>query len=622
MRDDGDYEIIRESFSNLSSGDTLKAEWVGLTQRFTVHFEDSNQPIRGNGSLPTVVQPIAAPTAHSEAAPSEDLPALRITQVVEFAYDQRSFKNTVTVQNAGSTALDSVRYMRNVDPDQDFDTYGDFHTSNQITVQQTSDGEARVRAIGLTSGIGLSYFSTDARARVSTFGFTNMDPYDVAAYDHAGVYEWDGWTDANVYLSAKGSVTADQAITICADLGTIQPGQQQTFVYYTGFEAVPKYTIRASAGSGGTISPSGDITVYQGASESFDVHADTGYSIAGVLVDGAPVSLSSPTSMTYTFSNVAKNHTIAALFMRPDAMAPVIDLPDGVPQSAVGSPYDLHLVVTDDTSIADVGIFENGQRVGGSFTGGELRVRLSLPDGQHQLVIVAVDGIGNRTERAITLVVDTRPPVLTIDPPASVSTAMFTLTGSAVDAVSGLASLTINDEAVIPFLDGSFSVKLALVKGANAFVIEAVDRAGNITSQTFTVTYGGTSTAPSSIYAVLTIGSMDIEVNGMTRKMDAAPFIKDGRTLLPIRALIEALGGSVQWNPSTETATVMLGSRTVALTIGSPTALVNGTPITLDVAPMIVKGRTFLPLRAVAENIGLDLAWEPVSRTVSLTYWP
>jgi hypothetical protein len=37
---------------------------------------------------------------------------------------------------------------------------------------------------------------------------------------------------------------------------------------------------------------------------------------------------------------------------------------------------------------------------------------------------------------------------------------------------------------------------------------------------------------------------------------------------------------------------------------------------------MIVGSRTFLPLRAVAENLGLDLAWEPISRTISLTYWP
>jgi hypothetical protein len=82
------------------------------------------------------------------------------------------------------------------------------------------------------------------------------------------------------------------------------------------------------------------------------------------------------------------------------------------------------------------------------------------------------------------------------------------------------------------------------------------------------------------------------------------------------------LGGTVQWDPSTRTATVLLGSRTVALTIGSKTALVNGAPITLDVAPEIKNGRTFLPLRALAENLGLDLAWEPISQTISLTYWP
>jgi hypothetical protein len=209
-----------------------------------------------------------------------------------------------------------------------------------------------------------------------------------------------------------------------------------------------------------------------------------------------------------------------------------------------------------------------------------------------------------------------------MDPPSSVSSPTLVLTGSAIDAVSGLASLTINGEPVIPFLDGSFSETLALVKGANTILVEAKDKAGNSTSQTFTVTYRSPSSAPSSTYVVLTIGSADMEVNGMTRKLDAAPFIKDGRTLLPIRSLIEALGGSVEWNATTKTATVMLCSRTIVLTIGSTTALVNGKAITLDVAPMIVKGRTFLPLRAVAENVGLDLAWEPVSRTISFTYWP
>ncbi|MBA4365361.1 MAG: hypothetical protein C0398_05070 [Coprothermobacter sp.] len=587
----GDEDVIKESVTDLSSVDVLRAQWVGST---------------GDGNK------------------------LRVTQVVQFRYDQRFFRNTITLQNTGTTPLESVRYMRNVDPDQDRDLHGTYYytTDNEIVVQQTADGKALVRATGLASGVSIFYYSADARVRVSTFGFTNTDPYATAAYDQAGVYNY------YTYISPKGSVIEDQAISICADLGTLEPGHQQTFVYYTSLDAdfqdalddienEAEYVIRASAGAGGTIDPVGEIPVSGGASQSFTITATPPNMIASVVVDGKSVSLTGLNSMTYTFGKVMANHTIRAEFRFMDVMAPVIELPDGVPQSAVGSPYDLHLVVTDDTSIADVGIFENGQRVGGSYTGGDIRVRLTLPDGRHELIIVAVDGVGNRTERAIILVVDTRPPVLTVDPPSSVSTATLTLTGSAIDAVSGLASLTVNGELVVPFLDGSFSVKLALVKGVNTFVIEATDRAGNTTSQSFAVTYSASSPgAPSSIYVVLTIGSADMEVNGLTRRLDAAPFIKDGRTLLPIRALIEALGGSVQWNPSTKTATVALGSRTVALTIGSTTALVNGTPITLDVAPMIVKGRTFLPLRAIAENLGLDLAWEPVSRTVSLTYWP
>jgi hypothetical protein len=571
-------DVIRESFSNLSSGTTLEAQWVGHT---------------GGDNL-------------------------RVTQVVQFEYDQRVFTNTVTLQNVGSTPLESVRYMRNVDPDQDYDTYGNFYTNNQITVQQTADGEARVLAVGLMSGVGLSYYSTDARARVSTFGFSNTDPYDAAAYDQAGVY------DGDVFIAPKGSVIEDQAISICADLGTIQPGQQQTFVYYTGFEVVPQYAILASAGSGGTISPSGDLAVFEGSSRSFVITANKGDSIASVVVDGARVSVTSRATMSYTFSGVTANHTITASFTRPDMLAPVIELPDGVPQSAVGSPYDLHLSVTDDRSVSDVGVFENGQRVGGSLTGGDIRIRLTLPDGRHDLVIVALDGAGNRTERALTLVVDTMPPAIVLAPiPTSVSSPVLTVEGTVRDAVSGLRSFTINGESVVPFSDGSFSEKLTLTKGDNTIIMEAVDNAGHVTSQTFTVKYVvASSSAPSSLYVVLTIGSADMEVNGMTQKMDAAPFIKDGRTLLPIRALIEALHGTVQWNASTKTATVMLGSRTVALTIGSTTALVDGKAVALDVAPVIVKGHTFLPLRAVAENLGLDLAWEPVSKTISFTYWP
>jgi C1A family cysteine protease len=74
---------------------------------------------------------------------------------------------------------------------------------------------------------------------------------------------------------------------------------------------VPTYTITASAGTGGTISPSGSVTVSQGASQTFAIAASSGYQIAGVTVDGTSVGLVS----SYTFSNVTANHTIAATFV-------------------------------------------------------------------------------------------------------------------------------------------------------------------------------------------------------------------------------------------------------------------------------------------------------------------
>ncbi len=70
------------------------------------------------------------------------------------------------------------------------------------------------------------------------------------------------------------------------------------------------YTISASAGTGGTISPTGSVAVSQGLNQSFTIAPSTGYKIAGVMVDGA----SKGAVTSYTFSNVTANHTIAASF--------------------------------------------------------------------------------------------------------------------------------------------------------------------------------------------------------------------------------------------------------------------------------------------------------------------
>ena len=72
----------------------------------------------------------------------------------------------------------------------------------------------------------------------------------------------------------------------------------------------PTYTITATAGSGGSISPSGSVSVNAGANQSFTISPNDGYKISGVIVDGASVGAVS----SYTFGNVATNHTIQASF--------------------------------------------------------------------------------------------------------------------------------------------------------------------------------------------------------------------------------------------------------------------------------------------------------------------
>ena len=520
----GDAEVVRESVSDLSSGDVLQAQWVGSTP-------DS---------------------------------ALRVTQVIRFRADQRFFRNTVTLKNTGTTKLDAVRYMRNVDPDQDEDVSYTFTTTNEITLQQPADGKALVRASGLVTGDSIFYYSTDARARVSTFGFTNTDPYDPPAYDQPGVYNGNSW------IGAYGTVVRDQAISICADLGTLQPGQEQTFVYYTSLDAE-----------------------FTDALEQIEKE---------VPKDGvAPVIL----VPDYSLDSRTITQTLAVI-------------------RAGTTSCDLVTDVTDNASGCDVYVAVDGRVVATSRQVGRSTYRLALHDGVNSVEISATDDAGNRSVLRFVIDADQTGPVLTMDSlPSSTGSSSLMVSGLVTDR-SGVRAVLVNGHAVVLLSDGSFSESIALTKGTNEVVVEASDAYGNTARQEVSVVCSGGSTGSThrSLLVVLTVGQKTMQVNGMPVAVDAAPFIKDGRTLLPIRVLIETLGGTVQWNAQTKTATVALGSRTVALTVGSAKALVNGSPVTLDVAPMIVKGRTFLPLRAVAENLGLDLAWDAASQTISFTYWP
>lgn len=114
--------------------------------------------------------------------------------------------------------------------------------------------------------------------------------------------------------------------------------------------------------------------------------------------------------------------------------------------------------------------------------------------------------------------------------------------------------------------------------------------------------------------------SINVKVEGNYIWFDEqSPIIVDGRTLIPIRSVAEKIGAKVEWEASTETITIIKGGITLSLKIGDKTMQVNGKTFnSLDVAPKVYNGKTLLPIRAVLEKLGYDVQWNEQTRTINI----
>lgn len=112
----------------------------------------------------------------------------------------------------------------------------------------------------------------------------------------------------------------------------------------------------------------------------------------------------------------------------------------------------------------------------------------------------------------------------------------------------------------------------------------------------------------------LTIGSTAMKVDGSTVTMDVAPLIYQNRTFVPLRAVAQAFGGDVNFDNDSRVITIKLGSTTMIMTPGSQSYTVNGKAKTTDAAPYIIAdaGRTMVPFRVIGEELGYDV--EAISR--------
>lgn len=115
-----------------------------------------------------------------------------------------------------------------------------------------------------------------------------------------------------------------------------------------------------------------------------------------------------------------------------------------------------------------------------------------------------------------------------------------------------------------------------------------------------------------------TLGAGSIAIKNNIIKFDSPPYLKGGVTLVPVRAITEELGAEVTWNEDTQTVTISKDNIVIEMTINSTTVLINGNTVDMGIAAEVTSGRTYVPLRFLAETFELAVAWDQETETIDI----
>ena len=181
------------------------------------------------------------------------------------------------------------------------------------------------------------------------------------------------------------------------------------------------------------------------------------------------------------------------------------------------------------------------------------------------------------------------------------------------------ATLTITDTVVF-MSNFDYHFKVVIDAGCTAVLSEEARRVLTVENSGGTVK-AYTRAAPKTTELKLIINQSTAYVNGEAQTLDAAPVIKNSSTMLPVRFVASNLGAKIDWDGKTSTATLTTETVQIVIKIGAPTATVNGVTKEL-VAPAFIdgaSGRSYLPVRFIAENLGASVKWDGATSTATLT---
>ena len=206
----------------------------------------------------------------------------------------------------------------------------------------------------------------------------------------------------------------------------------------------------------------------------------------------------------------------------------------------------------------------------------------------------------------------------------NLSNASFTITGPSTYQGTG-TTYQIKDAPI-----GEYTVTFNAVEGyiTPLSIKKTLDTGGTII---FNANYSKVIEEKGTTIIILYVGNPMMYVNGVEQEIDpgrrTAPVIisKWGRTIVPIQALVESLGGTISWNDIERKVTINFKTVLIELQIDNPKARVNGgekwiDPDNHDVRPTIINSRTMLPLRFIAESLGCNVDWNSNTKAITVTY--
>ena len=575
---------------------------------FVQEFAGSNTTNLGDVKAMKLMQALGTNDLLATLTEGYDAVVTGLKKQLRFHVDNKNGANELNLVGAQVLSLDGVTKNTN------FVKYED------LTFASASNGNYAVELVGLKPGTYLLrvYTSnmvnyTDIEFEVLPLTIKTPDGFDVLTWDNEII------KNSSFYNANKMTFTVIDPLTDNPVLVEIK-ASDIAFVKDDGDESEMKAVVRTRANmnsynSGVNVSISDtDFNPY-----NLTLNKSNHEFWVGV-VDGRSLVLRNnegELSLSFTFSVRENNssgdpHDVEGMVI-PIKLATLVATPDTV---ITGQKTDIVLTVLDASGRPAQGVAVRGDTEGAlsALTNADGQTTYTFtPVTAGFVKRFDLVGFIDQVFTTVTVVDYASAPVITLNPYISrTNKSEVTITGTVTDEIS-LKSFSVDNGLASSVLTGrksyDFTVRVPLTLGSNTVRLVVENSNGTMTDKEIVIVRDSMSVV------VLTIGST--ETTGVTG-LDVAPQVVNGRTMLPIRFIFQnVLKGIVDYQDGVITASV--GEHVIVMVVGSTEATIDGARVTLLSGPFITdEGRTLAPIREILEAIGVTVVYNESLQTVTL----